>query len=90
MLDYGLNFLNTPIYCDNESAIALSKDTCNHSKAKHIFIRFHFIRDCVEKKLVNLVKIHTDDQRADLFTKAFDRPRFEFLLKVNGMKEKQD
>ena len=90
MRDYRLQFLKTPIHCDNEAAIALTKDTVHHSKAKHIHIRYHFIRDCYDKGLIDMVKVHTDYQRADLFTKAFDRPRFEFLLLANGMKEKQD
>ena len=90
MRDYGLQFHKTPIYCDNESAIALAKDSVHHSKAKHIHIRYHFIRDCYEKKLIDVVKIHTDYQRADLFTKAFDKPRFEYLLILNGIKEMQD
>ena len=90
MVDYGLQFLKTPIYCDNEAAIALTKDLVNHSKAKHIRIKYHFIRDCYAKELIDMVKIHTDYQRADLFTKAFDKSRFDYLLKANGIKEKQD
>ena len=90
MVDYGLHFLKTHIYCDNEAAIALTKDLVNHSKAKHIRIKYHFIRDCYAKELIDMVKIHTDYQRADLLTKAFDKSRFEYLLKANGIKEKQD
>ncbi|GJT25172.1 hypothetical protein Tco_0895109 [Tanacetum coccineum] len=43
-----------------------------HSKTKHIEIRHHFIRDCYEKKLIQVIKIHTDHNVADLLTKAFD------------------
>ncbi|GJW44625.1 putative ribonuclease H-like domain-containing protein [Tanacetum coccineum] len=43
-----------------------------HSKTKHIAIRHHFIRDAYEKKLIQVLKIHTDDNVADLITKAFD------------------
>ncbi|GJV70283.1 putative reverse transcriptase domain-containing protein [Tanacetum coccineum] len=43
-----------------------------HSKTKHIAIRHHFIRDAYEKKLIQVLKIHTDDNVADLLTKAFD------------------
>jgi hypothetical protein len=54
-------------------------------ETKHIEIRHHFIRDCVEKKLVEVVKIHTDLNCVDLFTKAFDRSRFEYLVSSIGM-----
>ncbi|KAI3669454.1 hypothetical protein L6452_40690 [Arctium lappa] len=72
MLDYGVTFLHTPIFIDNSSAISIVNNPVKHSKTKHIEIRYHFIRDCNEKKLVQVVKVHTDNQFADLFTKAFD------------------
>ncbi|GJS49878.1 putative ribonuclease H-like domain-containing protein [Tanacetum coccineum] len=72
MLDYGFNFLNTKIYIDNESTICIVKNTIFYSKTKHIEIRHHFIRDCYEKKLIQVIKIHTDHNVADLLTKAFD------------------
>ena len=86
MRDYGLQFLTTPIYVDNSAAISITKNPVQHSKTKHIEIRYHFIHDCYEKKLIDLVKIHTDFQRADLFTKAFDKSRFDFLLNENDIK----
>ncbi|KAJ9544155.1 hypothetical protein OSB04_023862 [Centaurea solstitialis] len=72
MQDYGLSFLQTPIYIDNNSAISIVNNLVKHSKTKHIEIKYHFIRDCNEKKLIQVLKVHTDDQYADLFTKAFD------------------
>ncbi|GJU78617.1 putative RNA-directed DNA polymerase [Tanacetum coccineum] len=51
-----------------------------HSKTKHIQIRHHFIRDCYEQRLINVVKVHTDDNVADLLTKGFDLARFNFLV----------
>ncbi|GJW83318.1 putative ribonuclease H-like domain-containing protein [Tanacetum coccineum] len=70
MLDYGFNFMNTKIYIDNESTICIVKNPVYHSKTKHIAIRHHFIRDAYEKKLIQVLKIHTDDNVADLLTKA--------------------
>ncbi|GJX11408.1 ribonuclease H-like domain-containing protein [Tanacetum coccineum] len=76
MLDYGFNFMNTKIYIDNESTICIVKNPVYHSKTKHIAIRHHFIRDAYEKKLIQVLKIHTDDNVADLLTKAFDVSQF--------------
>ncbi|KAJ9557282.1 hypothetical protein OSB04_011896 [Centaurea solstitialis] len=52
MLDYGITFLNTPVYIDNNSAISIVNNPVKHSKTKHIEIKYHFIRDSNEKKLI--------------------------------------
>ncbi|GKD20266.1 putative ribonuclease H-like domain-containing protein [Tanacetum coccineum] len=80
LVDYGYNFINTKIYIDNNSAICIVKNPVYHSKTKHIEIRHHFIRDCYEKKLINVDHIHTDKNVADLLTKAFDVGRFQYLV----------
>ncbi|GJZ82769.1 hypothetical protein Tco_0647942 [Tanacetum coccineum] len=77
MLDYGYNFMNTKIFINNESTICIVKNLVFHSKTKHIEIRHHFIRDSNEKKLIQMIKIHTDQNVADLLTKAFDVGRFQ-------------
>nr|GEV28370.1 putative reverse transcriptase, RNA-dependent DNA polymerase [Tanacetum cinerariifolium] len=85
MLDYGLNLMNTKIYIDNESIICIVKNPVVHSKTKHIEIRHHFIIDSYEKKLIQVIKIHTDHNVADLLTKAFDMAfmmTLEFILVV--------
>ncbi|GKA82019.1 putative ribonuclease H-like domain-containing protein [Tanacetum coccineum] len=58
MMDYGFNFMNTKIHIDNESTISVIKNPVAHSRTKHIEIRFHFIRDCYEKRLIEVIKIH--------------------------------
>ncbi|GJT52243.1 putative ribonuclease H-like domain-containing protein [Tanacetum coccineum] len=80
LLDYGYNFMNTKIYIDNESTICIVKNPVFHSKTKHIEIRHHFIRDSYEKRLIQVIKIHTDHNVADLLTKAFDVSRFQYLI----------
>ncbi|GJR28904.1 putative ribonuclease H-like domain-containing protein [Tanacetum coccineum] len=85
MLDYGFNFINTKIYINNETTIFIVKNPVFHSKTKHIEIRHHFIRDAYEKKLIQVLKIHTNDNVADLLTKAFDVSRFHFLVVNIGM-----
>ncbi|GJQ91397.1 putative ribonuclease H-like domain-containing protein [Tanacetum coccineum] len=85
MLDYGYNLMNTNIYIDNESTICIVKNPVSHSKTNHIEIRHHFIRDSYEKKLIQVIKIHTDKNVADLLTKAFDVSRFNFLIASIGL-----
>ncbi|GKB42725.1 putative ribonuclease H-like domain-containing protein [Tanacetum coccineum] len=85
MLDYGFNFMNTKIYIDNESTICIVKNLVFHSKTMHIEIRHHFIRDSYEKKLIQVIKIYTDQNVADLLTKAFDASRFNILIASIGL-----
>ncbi|GKA29298.1 putative reverse transcriptase, RNA-dependent DNA polymerase, partial [Tanacetum coccineum] len=80
MLDYRYNFMNTKIFIDNESTICIVKNPVFHSKTKHIEIRHHFIKDSNEKKLIQMIKIHTDLNVADLLIKAFDVSRFQYLI----------
>ncbi|GJU72700.1 hypothetical protein Tco_1264105 [Tanacetum coccineum] len=65
MLDYGYNFMNTKIFIDKESTICIVKNPVFHSKTKHIEIRHHFIKDSNEKKLIQMIKIHTDQNVVD-------------------------
>ncbi|GJW02707.1 hypothetical protein Tco_1561563 [Tanacetum coccineum] len=85
LLDYGYNFIETKIHIDNESTICIVKNPVFHLKTKHIEIRHHFIRDSNEKKLIQMIKIHTDHNVADLLTKAFDVSRFQYLIASIGM-----
>ncbi|GJZ60017.1 putative ribonuclease H-like domain-containing protein [Tanacetum coccineum] len=85
LLDYGYNFMHTKIYIGNESTICIVKNPVFHSKTKHVEIRHHFIRDSNEKKLIQMIKIHTDQNVADLLIKAFDVSRFQYLIASIGM-----
>ncbi|GJV83301.1 putative ribonuclease H-like domain-containing protein [Tanacetum coccineum] len=85
LLDYGYNFMNTKIFIDNESTICIVKNPVFYSKTKHIEIRHHFIRDSYKKRLIQVIKIHTDHNVADLLTKAFDVSRFQYLIASIGM-----
>ncbi|GKE41161.1 hypothetical protein Tco_1464566 [Tanacetum coccineum] len=70
LIDYGFVFNKIPLYYDNRSAIALCCNNVQHSRSKHIDIRHHFIREQVEKGMVELYFVTTDYQLADIFTKA--------------------
>ncbi|GJU62585.1 putative ribonuclease H-like domain-containing protein [Tanacetum coccineum] len=85
LLDYGYNFMDTVIYIDNTSTICIIENPVQHSKTKHIEIRHHFIRDCNAKKLIQMVKIDTEHNVADLLTKGFDAGRFQYLVSSIGM-----
>ncbi|GKB95417.1 putative ribonuclease H-like domain-containing protein, partial [Tanacetum coccineum] len=66
--------------CCAQSTICIVKNPVFHQRTKHIEIRHHFIRDANEKNLIQVLKIHTDDNVANLLTKAFAGPRFEYLV----------
>ncbi|GKA76318.1 hypothetical protein Tco_0782779 [Tanacetum coccineum] len=74
------------MYCDNKSAITLCCNNVQHSRSKHIDIRFHFIKDHVENEVIELYFVNTEYQLADIFTKALDRERIEFLINKLGMR----
>ena len=78
--------MHTKIHIDNNSTLCIIRNPVYHSKTKHIEIRHHFIRDCYEKRLIQIVKIHTDNNVADLLTKSFDVSRFQFLVASIGMR----
>ena len=72
------------VFCDDTSAINISKNLVQHLKSKHIEICCHFIRDLVEDKIVCLEFIPIDNQKVDIFTKPLDGPRFESFHKTIG------
>nr|GEU34813.1 retrovirus-related Pol polyprotein from transposon TNT 1-94 [Tanacetum cinerariifolium] len=86
LLDYGLGFNKIPMYCDNKSAIALCCNNVQHSRSKHIDIRYHFIKEQVENGVIELYFVNTEYHLADLFTKALGRDRIEFLTTKLGMR----
>ncbi|GJR74006.1 retrovirus-related pol polyprotein from transposon TNT 1-94 [Tanacetum coccineum] len=80
LLDYGYKYNRTPMYCDSKSSIAISCNPVQHSKTKHIDIRYHFIKEHVEKGTVEIYFVGTEYQLADLFTKALPKESFEYLV----------
>ncbi|GJW65388.1 retrovirus-related pol polyprotein from transposon TNT 1-94 [Tanacetum coccineum] len=80
LLDYGFKYNQIPMYYDSKSAIAISCNPVQHSKTKHIDIRYHFIKEHVERGTVEIYFVGTEYQLADLFTKALPKERFEYLV----------
>ncbi|GKA80474.1 retrovirus-related pol polyprotein from transposon TNT 1-94 [Tanacetum coccineum] len=86
LTDYGYHFNKIPIYYDSKSAIAISCNPVQHSRTKHIIVRYHFIKEHVEKGIIELYFVKTDYQLADLFTKALPVDRFNYLVRHLGMR----
>ncbi|GJR39169.1 retrovirus-related pol polyprotein from transposon TNT 1-94 [Tanacetum coccineum] len=86
LTDYGFQFNKIPLYCDNKSVIALCCNNVQHSRAKHIDVRYHFIKEQVENGMVELYFVRTKYQLADIFTKPLPRERFNFLIEKLGMR----
>ena len=79
LLDYDLHFDHIKIFCDNTSTIHMTKNANQHSKTKHIDIRYYFLRDHYEKGDIDINYVSTDFQLADIFTKPLDYNRFSFI-----------
>lgn len=73
------------LFCDNQSAIHLSKNASFHSRSKHIEVRYHWIRDVLYSKKMQLEKVHTDDNGADMLTKVVTRKKLEVCRRLAGM-----
>nr|GEZ44934.1 retrovirus-related Pol polyprotein from transposon TNT 1-94 [Tanacetum cinerariifolium] len=86
LIDYGLRFNKIPMYCDNKSVIALCCNNVQHSRSKHIDIRYHFIKEHVENGVIKLYFVNAEYQLTDIFTKALGRERIEFLINKLGMR----
>jgi len=69
LMDYGVKLEKVPLYCDNTSAINLTKNPIQHSITKQIEIRHHFIRDHMQKGDIEIMFVKIETQLADLFTK---------------------
>ncbi|GJV91126.1 retrovirus-related pol polyprotein from transposon TNT 1-94 [Tanacetum coccineum] len=86
LTDYGFHFDKIPMYCDSKATIAISCNPVQHSRTKHIDVRYHFIKEQVEKGIVELFFVETEYRLADLFTKALSEDRFKYLVRRLGMR----
>jgi hypothetical protein len=83
--DYGYKLTKVPLLCDNESAIRMADNPVEHSRTKHIAIRYHFLRGHQQKGDIEIAYINTKEQLADIFTKlldeqTFNKPRHELNI----------
>jgi hypothetical protein len=74
--DYGYTMNQVPLLCDNESAIKIAYNPCEHSRIKHIDIWHHFLRDHAIKGDIIISHVRTNEKLADIFTKPLDEKRY--------------
>ncbi|GJU38039.1 hypothetical protein Tco_1186393 [Tanacetum coccineum] len=86
LTDYGFHFDKIPMYCDSKATIAISCNPVQHSRTKHIDVRYHFIKEHVGKGIVELFFLGTEYHLADLFTKALSEDRFKYLVRRLAMR----
>jgi hypothetical protein len=79
MRDYGVNYKSVPLMCDSSSVICLAQNSVFHGRAKHIKVRYHFLRDHIEKGDIVIKYIDTERQLADIFIKSLDATLFASL-----------
>jgi hypothetical protein len=77
--DYGYKLRKISLLCDNESAIRMADNLVEHSRTKHIDIRYHFLRDHQQKGDIKIAYVSTHNQLADIFTKPLDEKTFSKL-----------
>lgn len=82
--------VNCMLYVDNMSALKLVKNPEFHQRSKHIDIKYHFVRDLYERGEINVKYVKSEDQIADIFTKAIAKPRYIYLSKKLGLISKSE
>lgn len=77
----------TMIFCNNQSCMKLSKNPVFHDRSNHIDLKYHYIRDIIQKGVVKLQYISTDEQAVDIFTKPLARVKFAYFKERLGVVE---
>ena len=76
---------NIPVYCDSQSALHIARNPSSHSRTKHIDVQYHFVREVVEEGSVDMQKIHTKDNLADIMTKPVNSDKFIWCKSFYGL-----
>ncbi|GKA08193.1 retrovirus-related pol polyprotein from transposon TNT 1-94 [Tanacetum coccineum] len=88
LIELGVNLRSVVVNCDNQSAIHLSRNAMFQIEGEayqNVELGFHFIREIVESKEIEVAKIGTKDNAADTFTKVVPRPKFKYCMKILGV-----
>lgn len=83
--EFGIIQICVELKCDNQSAIHLVKHAVFHERSKHLDVRLHFVRDLVDKRMLQVQKVHTDLNAADFPTKAVGSAKFKTCMDLIGM-----
>ena len=83
--ELGLHQKEYVVYCDSQSAIDLSKNTVYHARTKHIKVRYHWIREKIEDRSMQVMKIPTSENPSNMLTKVVLRDKFELCKELVGM-----
>jgi uncharacterized beta-barrel protein YwiB (DUF1934 family) len=77
--DYGYKLSKVPLLCDNESAIRMADNSVEHSRTKHIDIRYHFLRDHQQRGDIKIAYVSIHNQLANIFNKSLDEKTYSKL-----------
>jgi hypothetical protein len=77
----------TTIHCDNQTYVKISENPMFHDRSKHFEIKYHYIRDMVQRKTIHVQYLSTHEQIADIFTKPLSKTKFEYLCEILGLVE---
>lgn len=86
---YSLSQNATEIYCDNQSAIELCKNSVYHARSKHIDIKYHFSREAQERGDIVVKYISTNVMPADILTKSLTKNKHEICVQLLNLKKKK-
>ena len=87
--EFGVEQKSISIGCDNNGAISLAKHQVFHERSKHIDVRYHFVREEIERGNIVVFKVDTADNPSDMLTKPLPKEKFELCMKLVGMCERR-
>ncbi|GJX69512.1 retrotransposon protein, putative, ty1-copia subclass [Tanacetum coccineum] len=85
LIELGVNLRSVVVNCENQGAIHLSRNAMFHERIKHINVRCYFIREIIESKEIEVAKIGTKDNAADVFTKVVPGSKFKYCMEILGV-----